>query len=73
MTTETATDVRAKVETILGEVRANMKRYKHERDNPNSPTLLSRSSYDVYTGKIRGMAEVLDVFAELGFSIGPEA
>jgi hypothetical protein len=67
MEKETASDVRGIVETTLGEAYEQMGALRKERDTQPD---ISREDFARLTGKIRGMAEVIDVLAGLGFSIG---
>ena len=67
MTHETAADRLAKVESLLKDAWASARTYKYERDNPNGP--ITRSTFDMLTGKIRGINEVVDAFAEAGFEV----
>lgn len=70
MDKETQADRLAKVESILKDAYRSAKDYKEQRDTPiRGLTPQTRSTHDTLTGKIRGIHEVLDVFAEAGFEV----
>ena len=68
MEKETANDVRGMVSSVLGDAYARMQDIKKERDEYK--VALASKTYNEMTGKIRGIAEVIDVFTGLGFEIG---
>lgn len=56
------------VESILQDTYVLMQAIKHDRDNEPDQ---SRSTFDMRTGKIRALSQLLDVFAEAGFEVRP--